>query len=255
MGEFFMTSLTNKYIFCYLILFFTTSLIAMEQPNSQLQNPREKDGVVYFDCSVMIAYTPDNPIVYAIPKYHNIHLYNKPSTPRDPLVVCNIVEPKINSILFLFLPVKQVINNANGNPIQFYVKPGTINLGNKHFRNKPSIFTIQFTNNPNLYGKSFSKQLKKNLHDFFINPSVIDPDDKQKLEKDGIVTSQTIIVPNFNSFEDGICHKNKEKKIFSHGPNNDGSSIEKIIASAEIPANQNRFLSLQYRETNGTFKK
>jgi hypothetical protein len=225
----------------------------MEQPDSQLQNPREQDGIVYFDCSVMITDKTDYPIHYAISRYHNIHLYNKPSTPHDPLVVCNIVEPEIKSILFLFLPVKQVINNADGNPIRFYVKPGAINLGDKNFKNKPSIFTIQLLSNPKLYGKTFSKQLHRNLHNFFIQPSVIDPDNTQELEKAGIVTSETIIVPDFNSFRDGICYRNKEKKIFSHGPNNNGSSIEKIMMSAEMSVNQNRLLALRYREMNGTF--
>ena len=47
----------------------------------------------------------------------------------------------------------------------------------------------------------------------------------------------------------------KKKKTFSHGLNNNGSCIEKIIASAKMPANQNRFLALRDREMNGTFKK
>jgi len=245
---------TKNAFYCFFLLF-SMSLIAMEQQDLQLQNPREKDGTVYFDCSVMITHNTDHPIQYAISQYHTIYLYNKPSTPHDPLVVCDIIESHIDHLFWLLLPVKQVIHNSDGDTIQFYVKPEGGHFKNKHFKNKPAIFTIKLTKNPNLLGETFAEQLKCNLHNFFIQPSVIDPDNTQELEKAGIITSQTITIPILSMHNDNLCHKNKRRKICSHGPNNNGSCIEKIIASAEMPTNQNRFLSLQYREMNGTFKK
>jgi hypothetical protein len=229
--------------------------MTMEQLDSSLQNQREKNGVVYCDCSVMITHRTEYPIRYAIQKYHNMHLFNKPSMPQDPLVLCDIKEPKIDFLFTLPLPAKQVINNSDGDVLQFYAKPGALNFKNKDFKKKPVIFTVKLAHNPNLYGKTFTEQLERDLHNFFIQPSVIDPDNAQELENAGIITSQTIIKSVISTRNNRICYKNKQKKIFSHGPHNNGSNKEKIIVAAAMPSNQNKFLSLQCREMNGTFRK
>ncbi len=253
-----MTIFTRNALYSFILFFLVANLttIAMEQPEPQLQNPREKDGVVHFDCTIRITEKTSCPILYAIQKYHNNNC-NLPSKPHDPLVFCDVIEPQINQICFLPIPAKLLHDLSDNSKLQLYLKWGTIHFNNKSLKNKPLFITATLTKNPYLEGSSSAEQLNNALGNFFTNPSVVDPDKTEELEKAGIVNAKTKLVPTMRSTDHGPIYLAKKQKTFSHGPNgcsNKNVFIQSVI-NEKISTNKNRVLALRDREMNGRFKK
>lgn len=248
--------ISHKKISLYtLILFFsiTSPTIAMEHTDLQLQNPREKNGIIYLDRSIILSHKTDKPIIYAPQKYHNL-LCNQPSAINDPLAIYDIKEPYLPNMLLFMIPVKKLLNFSEKSVLQLHLKPNTISFNETSFKNKPICVNAKIMRNPKLENDA-PQQLNDALDIFFDDPSAIDPYNTQELELAQIVTSKTIPIPSHHNGPSPF----KTKRIYSHGPNSTcrnrpefiRSIIDEKTLDQKAPENKNLLLRLKAREMNG----
>jgi hypothetical protein len=205
---------------------------------------QNKQAITTINASLM--FSNDNQATYATNKFHELMKteYNITSTTlKDPLLEVVIADQNSSWTKRTLLPAKQLMFCDNNSKIQL------LSEDNK----KPLIINAQCKYNPNLATKTFKKQFKNIMKDFFTEPTVayFPEENTQELEEAKVITVQQesviLHIPTRPLFYEKIIH----------GQNSCSSNKDlfQSLLHENVPHNTNVYSALAQRECTGSFNK